>query len=137
MSLIKNDTYHKRKRPLITKQKTRLKETFKDGLRLTFSKSFLLTVLHFFVKHSNDKFINVICANLSTLNKIYISTCVSPYFLAYTLWTSESPVFDYSGISNYYKLWVCCSDQWGVTANFLEIDIVNVIVTVEYIPPSK
>jgi len=59
------------------------------------------------------------------------------FIAVYSLWTTDSPIFDYSGISNYYKLWVCCSDKWGVTANFLEIDIANVITVDSYVPPSR
>ncbi|XP_033763937.1 uncharacterized protein LOC117345096 [Pecten maximus] len=54
----------------------------------------------------------------------------------YRLFTVENPVFSYKDISDYYKVYFCCSDDHGISTQFLEIFMIDVKDVVTYVPPT-
>ncbi|XP_021364222.1 uncharacterized protein LOC110457302 [Mizuhopecten yessoensis] len=54
----------------------------------------------------------------------------------YKLYTTTNPVFNYKDITDYYKVLFCCSDDHGLSTQFLEIFILDVTTTESYVPPT-
>ncbi|OWF56765.1 Hemicentin-1 [Mizuhopecten yessoensis] len=54
----------------------------------------------------------------------------------YRLYTVENPVFSYKDISDYYKVYFCCSDDHGISTQFLEIFMIDVEEVIAYVPPT-